>query len=605
METNTVTKSAIYIPHNKLILSKQNVRKAKPRKETDEELKANIRAHGVLQNLVVAAVEGTDQYEVGGGGRRWRLVGDLIKEGVFPADHELLCVEVDPDDLINASLGENHGRETTHPADQIIAVKKLSESGQSVEQIAKQLYLPDVRVKQLLRLANLAPMILNEFRAGNIGLSAAEAFAITDDTKKQVACFKALKPHVEALRVKRYLTDSFMDSDSAVPKYVGLDAYKEAGGELQSDLLGETTYIVNVELMQKLANEKLQRYLNRQSKKWKWGEIIEDQYEASKIGRIASPDFVGVPEELLAEIKNVEEEYFPLDDRYYDLEEEEESRYQELEGRLSDLQNEKRKYQAFTDEQKAMSGVAVYIGRDGKPKTIKGIVKKSDEPKVKKSEQQNGDKNEDVSEIVESAALKECLGQVYQQAFHAEALKNQNLMFDLLVYSIAVSGSNKCFFSTQIRTNLYQLNEEHLLQTNAFAALEEAKQKLALSFLDKSDETESFETFRSLSKAEKMEILSFFVALSIANPMTSGRDSIPNYLAEAIDFKIEAHWEPTAENYFSRLQKGSLLAAGLQMFGEQWVDDYRGTPKGKLVEVIAEREEAKAWIPLCFRKDRK
>ncbi|MBA52878.1 MAG: hypothetical protein CMK89_00345 [Pseudomonadales bacterium] len=603
METGHIVKPAFYIPYSKLILSKKNVRKAKPQKETDEELKANIRAHGVLQNLVVAAIDGTDKYEVGGGGRRWRLVGELIKEGVFPRDHELLCVEVSADNLIEASLGENHGREATHPADQIIAVKRLAESGKSIGQIAKELHLKDVRVSQYLKLANLAPMIINEFRAGKIGLSAVEQFALTDDHKKQVTCYKALEPDVQGWKVRRFLTDSFMDSDSTVARYVGLPAYEEAGGELQGDLLGERTYIVNVDLIQKLADDKLERHLKRQSKGWKWGKIVEGQYQANQLGRIASPDFVGVPEELTQRIASVESEYEELN-RKEALDEKESERFQDLSAELAELGKQKKKYRGFTEAQKAMSGVAVYIGHDGKAKTVKGIVKRSDEAKAKSASEQSATEIEE-NGISESAALKGDLGLIFQQAFQADALPFADLMYDVMVMSIAVTACKQSYFSTNIRTQLYTFEGEDAMETKAASKLEQARENLSLGFLDKEKECEQFESFRALSKTEKSEILAYFVALSISNPLTSGEDSLANCIAQAIGFDVSEYWAPNADNYYSRLQKGPLLGIGLQLFGEQWVDDYKGMAKGKLVEVIAEREEAKAWTPLCFRKDRK
>ena len=143
------------------------------------------------------------------------------------------------------------------------------------------------------------------------------------------------------------------------------------------------------------------------------------------------------------------------------------------------------------------------------------------------------------------------------------------------------------------------------METKAASKLEQARENLSLGFLDKEKECEQFESFRALSKTEKSEILAYFVALSISNPLTSGEDSLANCIAQAIGFDVSEYWAPNADNYYSRLQKGPLLGIGLQLFGEQWVDDYKGMAKGKLVEVIAEREEAKAWTPLCFRKDRK
>ena len=48
------TQSVVNIPFNKLVRSPKNVRVVNPDISADRELIANIRANGVLQNLVVA-----------------------------------------------------------------------------------------------------------------------------------------------------------------------------------------------------------------------------------------------------------------------------------------------------------------------------------------------------------------------------------------------------------------------------------------------------------------------------------------------------------------------------------------------------------------------
>jgi ParB family chromosome partitioning protein len=73
----------IYIPLNKLVPSKRNVRKTSD--ESVEDLATSIQAHGLLQNLTVTEHiddKGTSsgKYEVVAGGRRIRALRQLVKE---------------------------------------------------------------------------------------------------------------------------------------------------------------------------------------------------------------------------------------------------------------------------------------------------------------------------------------------------------------------------------------------------------------------------------------------------------------------------------------------------------------------------------------------
>lgn len=67
---------------NSLTLSPDNVRKTPPRQNEQEELMASIKAHGLLENLVVQK-RGTVTYEVIAGGRRLLALKTLAERGAL------------------------------------------------------------------------------------------------------------------------------------------------------------------------------------------------------------------------------------------------------------------------------------------------------------------------------------------------------------------------------------------------------------------------------------------------------------------------------------------------------------------------------------------
>ena len=76
---------------NNLVLSQLNVRKTLPSAAEQEELKASLAAHGLLENLVVRATD-DGRFEVLAGGRRLAALQALAAEGRIPADYPVRCL---------------------------------------------------------------------------------------------------------------------------------------------------------------------------------------------------------------------------------------------------------------------------------------------------------------------------------------------------------------------------------------------------------------------------------------------------------------------------------------------------------------------------------
>ena len=84
------------IPFHQLVLAEENVRKVYS-ETAILELSILIKARGgVIQNLVVYEVEkprkrGVKQFAVMAGGRRWRALSHLLKEGEISRDYIVPC----------------------------------------------------------------------------------------------------------------------------------------------------------------------------------------------------------------------------------------------------------------------------------------------------------------------------------------------------------------------------------------------------------------------------------------------------------------------------------------------------------------------------------
>jgi ParB family transcriptional regulator, chromosome partitioning protein len=74
---------------SQLVLSPANVRKTPPSAAEDAALEASIRAHGILQNLIVhpTPIDGKGVFEVDAGGRRLKILQKLAADGAIDPDH--------------------------------------------------------------------------------------------------------------------------------------------------------------------------------------------------------------------------------------------------------------------------------------------------------------------------------------------------------------------------------------------------------------------------------------------------------------------------------------------------------------------------------------
>src|SRR3546814_9601409 len=77
-----------------------------------------------------------------------------------------------------------------HPADAIMAYRAIIDSGKEVDDVAASFGVSPAYVRRVLKLAALHPTILKAFQKDEIGMSAEQAFALTDDQDRQLEVFK-------------------------------------------------------------------------------------------------------------------------------------------------------------------------------------------------------------------------------------------------------------------------------------------------------------------------------------------------------------------------------------------------------------------------------
>ena len=150
-----------------------------------DELKASILSHGLLQNLVVTEA-GDGAFLVIAGARRLEAIHLLQGEGKLPTDFAVPCQVVTEEHALEMSLAENTVRLAMHPADQFEAFAALIDQGATAAEVAQRFGVEESLVLKRMKLARVAPQLIQEYRDDGMTLECLMAFTVTDDHRRQL-----------------------------------------------------------------------------------------------------------------------------------------------------------------------------------------------------------------------------------------------------------------------------------------------------------------------------------------------------------------------------------------------------------------------------------
>ena len=382
------------IPFDKLALSQSNVRRIKAGVSV-EELAEDIARRGLLQGLNVRPMldaEGveTGTFEIPAGGRRFQALSLLVKQKRLAKTAPIPCIVRDAASEILAeddSLAENMQRVALHPLDQFRAFQALREKGQGEEVIAAAFFVTPQIVKQRLKLASVAPALLDVYAEDGMTLEQLIAFTVNPDHGRQVQVWDAVKNswNKEPYAIRRMLTESSVRASDRRAVFVGIDAYEAAGGVVLRDLFqgDDGGWLEDPALLDRLVAEKLQAEAEAlTSEGWKWIEVATDLpygYSHGLRRLVGDPAPMTDEEsaahvELLAEYRALEEEYSSQDE----YPEEIDARLGQLEMAMEALEQRPLIYDLA---EVARAGVFVTLDRDGGLAVYRGYVRPEDEPR--------------------------------------------------------------------------------------------------------------------------------------------------------------------------------------------------------------------------------
>ncbi|WHV99441.1 ParB/RepB/Spo0J family partition protein [Pseudomonas aeruginosa] len=390
------------IPLKKLRLWAKNVRVSAASAEAGDALEASLQSQGLLQNLVVIEAE-DGFYDVAAGGRRLAKLHALVEKKKLSADTLIMCQIVDESTGLTASLSENVQREAMHPADEFIAFQELSNAGIPVADIAASFGVTPVVVKQRLKLANLSPRLIQAYREGSANMEQLQALAICDNHEIQEAAFFDVQSWMrQPYELRRAVTrGETLVRHEPLARFVGLEAYEQAGGAVRRDLFGnaEDSYITDLPLLDKLAIEKLEPIAEPiRTEGWGWVEVMPrfNTSELYKFGRIhplpveLTPEQQAERDTLKAALDQLETEIDnAVEAEDYDTAERLEQEQGDAEDRLHAL--ESGAVRSYDPEAMTTAGCVISVGISGDVEVRRGLVKPEDMAAVEGGEKQGTD----------------------------------------------------------------------------------------------------------------------------------------------------------------------------------------------------------------------
>ena len=383
------------IPFDKLVLSQSNVRRIKAGVSV-EELAEDIARRGLLQSLNVRPVldaEGVENgtFEIPAGGRRFQALSLLVKQKRLAKTAPIPCIVRDAVSEILAeddSLAENMQRVALHPLDQFRAFAALRAKGQGEEAIAAAFFVTPQIVKQRLKLASVAPALLEVYAEDGMALEQLMAFTVNPDHARQAQVWDAVKSswNKEPYAIRRMLTETSVRASDRRAVFVGVDAYEAAGGVVLRDLFqgDDGGWLDDPALLDRLVAEKLQAEAEAlASEGWKWIEVATDLPYGYSHGlrRLAGDPAPMIDEEsaahaaLLAEYRELEEEYSGQDE----YPEEIDARRGQLEMAMEAFEQ---RPLVYDPAEVGLAGVFVTLDRDGSLAVYRGYVRPEDEPRA-------------------------------------------------------------------------------------------------------------------------------------------------------------------------------------------------------------------------------
>ena len=628
----------IVVPLNRLKASPRNARRTPHSPSAIEAFAASIKTKGVLQPPVVEIERSEDGTPTGaylvtiGEGRR-RGLRLLAKRKAIKTTHPVRVIVDDENDAHEISLDENITREAMHPADQFEAFQRLAvEKGYGCEEIAARFGVTAHVVRQRLRLAAVAPELMQAYRGGDLTLDQLMGFAVSEDHERQRQVFAQIGQTATGFAIRRAMTEAKVQPHDRRVRFVGVEAYEAAGGAVLRDLFTEDGggWLEDVGLLDRLVGEKLEALAEevRVREGFKWAEAHLDFPYALALGRVY-PAATERGAADAAEIASLSAEYDRLVIEMEDAEEpsaERDARLEEIDAALQAFGPDF----AFRPDDLGRAGVIVTLGYDGLAKFERGLVRAEDaapEPDTPESgdseggpaQTRTGARGEEGTPA-EAVEIDEGLAPLsdrlildltaHRTAGLRDALaRNPTLALTTVVHALALQvfyRGHDLSTPMQLRIGVFGLERFAPGVNEGPAGQRINARSLAWAERLPTKASALWPVLLALPGGELLDLFAHCASLGL-NAVRDAHDRRPAAWAQAEALASEAGldmtttWSATAVSYFGRVSKARILEAVTETVGAPEADRIAGFKKPDMAEAAERLLAGRGWLPPVLR----
>jgi ParB family chromosome partitioning protein len=646
-----VLSSSRDIPFSQLVLSQKNVRRLKAGLSI-EDLAEDIYRRTLLQSLNVRPVVGEDgretgMFEVPAGGRRFRALELLVKSKRMAKDQPVPCVVREAGIAEEDSLAENVMRVGLHPLDQFRAFTALIDAGLSEDDIAARFFVSVSTVRQRLRLASVAPSLLEIYGEDGMSLEQLMAFTVNENHARQEQVWEQLSQTYQpsAHQIRRLLTEDAIPASDRRVRFIGLDAYVDAGGYVMRDLFSsdQDGWLQDPALVEQLVNAKLTTIAEEiGAEGWKWVEAAIDlPYGCERGKRRITGTTVPLTDDEQSKLDALVEEYDGLGEQYQDggdLPDEVDARLTEIDAGITSLTQ---RPVTYDPEEQARAGVFVSLSHDGRLRIDRGYVSPEDEPVAEGA----GDDESQAAGIASTGPTVSVGGQVQtgEQADDEDdairplpdrlvseltaertlalrdALANApDAAFLALLHALCLS-----VFRSHVQAGCVQIGVTQAWLGNAAPNLRETVWSQSIQqrheqWADRlpSEPNELWSALAAMAHEEQMTLLAHCVSLAVnalfeATKGYDGRISAhgvaqriaaADALAGVVGLDMaDAGWLPTVDNYLGRVTKPRIIEAVREAKGDATAVLIEHLKKGDMAREAERLLAGTGWLPEPLR----
>lgn len=631
LEVADPTKNLILVPLSQLLprRSRRNARTTS--RLSIPELAASISRVGLLQNLVVILAADGEHYEVVAGDRRLTALKLLAKKKRIAADHDVPCLLVADASARTVSLAENLLREQMHPADQFEAFAALVKEGRPIEDIAADFGVSPLVVQRRLKLANVSPRLLADYRGAGVTLEQLMALTITDDhAAQEAAYYSAPEWQRGASALRERLTEREIDATHPLVHFVGLDAYTAAGGGIRRDLFADDdsgVYLDDFALLETLVRGKLDALAEDvRAEGWAWVEAVPHMSHADRQAFQNAPRQRREPTardaRRIASLQNRLDKIDAELEEVYDAEDEDkaatlEPRREQVAGELQTIEDD---LQDYAPDVRAVAGAIVTIDRDGEAVIHRGLLREAEAKALRTlerlrqgfagTEDTNADEGEDVEPVTVAASLSDRLAQRLSAhrtaALQIEVARHPHVALTTLVHGMVQTVLQPDTYGDGLPLGV-RVNVQDRLEgvapdwpeSPAAVALRDMQQVAGEALPH--DSAALFAVLLAMEQDALVKLLAVCVAatVDVVTPRAMQRQPGAE-LAQAVGLDMAAWWKPTADGYFRHVAKAAILEA----VGEFAPEHLTRLAKLKKADIASEAErlaEGTGWMPAVFR----